>query len=64
MAELAPCPLCDTPRPDDGRCPSCGLTAEFGPDAPDPFTGRALWMLVGAVLGVFALTLLVVGLTS
>lgn len=64
MAELVPCPLCDTPRPVDDRCPECGMTAEFGPDAPDPFTTRVIWLLVGAVLGVFALTLLVVALTS
>jgi hypothetical protein len=64
MAELVPCPLCDTPRPADERCPSCGLTPEFGPDASDPFTGRVAWLLAGAVLGVFALTLLVVALTS
>lgn len=40
------------------------MTPEFGPDAPNPFAGRAGWLLAGAVLGVFLLTLLVVGLTS
>jgi hypothetical protein len=56
--------LCDTPKPPDARCPECGLTAEFGPDRPNPFTGVAVWILFGTILGVFAVTLLVVGLTA
>jgi hypothetical protein len=64
MADLVPCPLCDTPRPADQRCPECGMTPEFGPDRPNPFRGAAAWLLAGSILVVFALTLLVVGLTS
>jgi len=61
---MVPCPLCETPKAADARCPECGLTAEFGPDRPNPFRGAAGWVLFGAILGVFALTLLVVGLTA
>lgn len=64
MAELAPCPLCETPRPPDARCPECGMTPEFGPDATDPFSRRVALLLAGAVLAVFLVTLLVVALTS
>jgi hypothetical protein len=64
VADRVPCPLCDTPRDPDARCPECGLTAEFGPDRPNPFTGRALWLFAGVLLGIFAVTLLVVGLTA
>lgn len=64
MAELVPCPLCETLRDPDERCPECGMTPEFGPDRPNPFAGRTAWLLVGALVGVFLLTLLVVGLTS
>lgn len=60
----ARCPLCDAPRDPDERCPSCGLTPEFGPDRPDPFAGRALALMLGSIAVVFALTLLVVALTA
>jgi hypothetical protein len=64
MTQAIPCPLCDTPKAPDARCPECGLTPEFGPERPNPFTGTAAWILFGAILGVFAVTLLVVGLTA
>ena len=40
------------------------MTAEFGPDRPNPFAGATLWVMLGAILLVFALTLVVVGLTA
>jgi hypothetical protein len=40
------------------------MTADFGPDAADPFDGRTLALLIGAIAAVFALTLLIVALTS
>jgi hypothetical protein len=63
-AAASPCPLCETPRDPDRPCPSCGLTPDFGPDRPDPFVGRALAMMLGAIGVVFALTLLVVALAA
>ena len=60
----APCPLCGLPKDPDQRCPSCGLTAEFGPDRPSPFGSATLWAMMGVIAMVFAVTLLVVGLTS
>ena len=62
--ELIPCPLCGVAKEPDARCPSCGMTAEFGPDRPDPFAGATLWAMIGAILLVFVLTLVVVGLTA
>jgi hypothetical protein len=56
--------LCGQPKPVDDRCPACGLTPEFGPDRPNPFTGATLLVVFGAIVAVFALTLLVVGLTA
>ena len=60
----APCPLCGYEKPADDRCPECGLTAEFGPDRPNPFPGATIYAMIGAVVLVFALTLLVVALTA
>ena len=40
------------------------MTAEFGPDRPNPFAGATLYAMVGAIVVVFALTLLVVALTA
>ena len=64
MSALVPCPLCALPKDPDARCPSCGLTAEFGPDRPNPFTGGTLWLMAATIAVVFAITLLVVGLTA
>jgi hypothetical protein len=61
---LVPCPLCALPKEPDVRCPSCGLTAEFGPDRPNPFAGATLWLMAAAIAVVFAVTLLVVALTG
>ena len=58
------CPLCGLPHDPDARCESCGLTPEFGPDRPNPFAGATLWLMIGVLVVVFALTLLVVGLTA
>jgi hypothetical protein len=59
-----PCLQCGLSKSPDVRCPSCGLTPEFGPDRPNPFQGATLWAMIGAIVLVFALTLLVVGLTA
>ena len=40
------------------------MTAEFGPDRPNPFAGGTLYAMIGAIVVVFALTLLIVGLTA
>lgn len=40
------------------------MTPEFGPDRPNPFAGTAAWLMAGALVGVFLLTLLVVAITS
>ena len=61
---LVPCPLCALPKDPDASCPSCGLTAEFGPDRPNPFAGATLWLMAGAIAVIFAITLLVVGLAA
>jgi hypothetical protein len=61
---LVPCPLCALPKDPDARCPSCGLTAEFGPDRPNPFAGATLWLMAAAIAVLFAITLLVVALTA
>ena len=58
------CRQCGLPKSPDVRCPSCGLTPEFGPDRPNPFRGATLWAMIGAIVVVFALTLVVVGLTA
>ena len=34
------------------------MTAEFGPDRPNPFAGGTLYAMIGAIVVVFALTLL------
>ncbi len=60
----SPCLLCGLPKPPDDRCPSCGMTAEFGPARPNPFDARAWWLMMGVIAGIFAITLLVVALTN
>ena len=59
-----PCRQCGLEKSPDERCPSCGMTAEFGPDRPNPFAGATLYAMIGAIVVVFALTLLVVALTA
>ena len=59
-----PCLQCGFEKPPAARCPSCGMTAEFGPDRPNPFRGATIYLMIGAIVFVFALTLLVVGLTA
>ena len=54
------CGLCGTPHMAEERCPECGMTSELGPTRPNPFRGATLWMLIGAVLVVYLVTLLVV----
>jgi len=40
------------------------MTADFGPGRPNPFTGRMLALMLGAIAVVFGLTVLIVGLTA
>ena len=40
------------------------MTAEFGPDRPNPFAGATLWVMIGVIVVLFALTLGVVALTA
>ena len=64
MTELVACPMCGLLKSTDDRCPSCGMTPEFGPDRPSPFAGATLWVMIGVILAVFALTLAVVAITA
>ena len=59
-----PCLQCGLPKPPDDRCPSCGMAPEFGPDRPSPFAGATLWVMIGVIVAVFALTLAVVAITA
>ena len=59
-----PCLQCGLPKEPEDRCPSCGMTAEFGPDRPSPFAGATLWVMIGVIVVLFALTLGVVALTA
>jgi len=61
---VSDCLQCGFEKAPDERCPSCGMTAEFGPDRPNPFAGATLYAMIGAIVVVFALTLLVVALTA
>ncbi|MFN8035087.1 MAG: hypothetical protein U0V73_04070 [Acidimicrobiia bacterium] len=45
--------------PDVDRCSVCGLY-QTGDGRPDPFTGSALWILIGGLAVVYAITVLVV----
>lgn len=64
LTERVPCLQCGLPKPPDDRCPSCGMTPEFGPDRPSPFAGATLWLMIGVLVAVFALTLCVVAITA
>ncbi len=57
------CALCDTAlEPSQLRCPSCGLHQELGPERPNPFRQRALWLLIGVLATLYITVLLVVWL--
>ena len=64
LTERVPCPMCGLPKPPEDRCPSCGMTAGFGPDRPNPFAGATLWVMIGVIAVLFALTLAVVAITA
>jgi hypothetical protein len=42
------------------RCPSCGLYQELGAERPNPFRQKALWVLIGVLIAVYAVVLFVV----
>ena len=55
------CVLCDTPLdPNHVRCPVCGLYQELGPERPNPFRERALWLLIGVLAAVYLVVLVIV----
>ena len=54
------CLLCGTPLTSVGRCSACGLSQEGGPGRPDPFTVPVRLALAAVLVGVYAVTLLVV----
>ena len=55
------CQLCGVPLgPSDLRCPECGLYQQLGPDRPNPFVGRAVWLLAAALVALWVVVLLVV----
>ncbi len=63
-SELVSCPLCAQRTDPDVRCPACGMTSQFGPDRPNPFAGATLWVMIGVIVVVLALTLAVVALAA
>ena len=57
----AQCLLCDEPlAPGALRCSACGLHQQLGPDRPNPFRERAMWVLLGVMAVVYLVVLLVV----
>ena len=55
------CLLCDAPlAAGELRCSSCGLHQQLGPDRPNPFRQRALWVLLGVMAVVYVVVLLLV----
>jgi hypothetical protein len=54
------CMLCGAPLASVGRCSACGLSQEGGPGRPNPFTLPVLLVLAGVLVGVYAVTLVVV----
>ena len=58
------CPLCSSEHVVGIRCPECNVDPGFGPDRPSPFTHGTLWAMMGGIAAVFAVTLLLVALTS
>ncbi len=61
----SPCPLCAT-NVDAARlrCPSCGYTMAGVGGRPGPYSRAALWWTGSALLGIYLVTLAIVGLTS
>ena len=54
------CMLCGAPLESVGRCSACGLSQEGGYGRPNPFTAPVLLALAAVLLGVYAITLVVV----
>jgi hypothetical protein len=54
------CMLCGAPLASVGRCSACGLAQEGGVGRPDPFTLPVRVVLGLVLVGVYAITLLVV----
>jgi hypothetical protein len=52
--------LCGAPLASVGRCSACGLSQEGGPGRPDPFKVPVRLALAAVLVGVYAITLLVV----
>jgi hypothetical protein len=58
------CALCGSEHDAEIRCPECNVDPGFGPDRPSPFAQGTLWAMMGGIAAVFAVTLLLVALTS
>jgi hypothetical protein len=55
------CALCRSPLATAGaRCEVCGLHAQLGSSARNPFDGRAIGVFVGVFLAVYAIVLAIV----
>jgi hypothetical protein len=54
------CMLCGAPLVSVGRCSACGLAQEGGPGRPDPFTVPVRFALAAVLVGIYAVTLVVV----
>ena len=54
------CMLCGAPLVSVGRCSACGLAQEGGPGRADPFTVPVRLALVAVLVGIYAVTLVVV----
>jgi hypothetical protein len=54
------CMLCGAPLASVGRCSACGLSQEGGYGRPDPFTASVRLAFAAILVGVYAVTLLVV----
>jgi hypothetical protein len=54
------CMLCGAPLGEGERCPACGLAQEGGPGRPDPFTLPVRFALAALLVGIYAVTLVVV----
>ena len=52
--------LCGAPLVSIGRCSECGLAQEGGPGRPDPFTVPVRFALAAVLVGIYAVTLVVV----
>ena len=57
------CTLCDAGlEAGHDRCHACGLHQVLGPDKPNPFVNKSLWLLIGAMLAVYLVVLGVVAI--